>query len=246
MATYLVVADETATGDTLIDRLRDIARRDTDARFALVVPAAPVEHLLTVDETEGRRAAARVAEEAAAAYRAAGLRLERATVGDPSPVASVEEVLRADPACDAVVLSTRPPGKATWLALEAHAHMARDAGRPVIHVVEGAAEGDYGPPVPIPPPETAGQAVAAEAAPADASARAETRTPADAPATEGRRVPWPWIGALMAIYLGVIASLALGENRGYFVLGGVALAVFVVIGGGVWYFDHAAPPARPR
>ena len=47
MSKYLVVAHETATNLALLDKLREIAAKDRTAMFTLIVPATPIEHLLT-------------------------------------------------------------------------------------------------------------------------------------------------------------------------------------------------------
>ena len=106
MASYLVVAHQTATSPELIERAKSIAAGDRDARFALLVPATHATHLLHASSADARftwdddrtYAAARArADEAGERFRSAGLTVERTAVGDASPLLAIEDEMRLRP-----------------------------------------------------------------------------------------------------------------------------------------------------
>jgi hypothetical protein len=219
MANYLVLAQNAATSRELIDEMADIAHRDLAARFTVVVPDAAAEHLLTSDEAEGHRVTTTFAHATEHALRRAHLPIDRVRVGDASPLTAIDDELRTHPRYDAIVLATPRPGPTRWVGMDVHHRAAKHVALPLIHVIAGVGVTEGGS-IPIPPP-----------------------SPSRAAAMESgggreRRAPGWWIGALMVLYLAVIGSLALGVNRGYFVLEGVALVMFTVIVGGLWYSEH--------
>ncbi|MPZ98628.1 MAG: hypothetical protein GEU80_04665 [Dehalococcoidia bacterium] len=215
MARYLVVAHQTATSPLLLERCREIARGDPAAAFTILVPATHVSHALVCDEAETEATARRRAGEAAASFRAAGLRLRDAVTGVDSPVRAVADELRLHPdAHDAVVLSTLGPRTSRWLRLDVPRQVAQQSALPVLHVFEGgddtwAATGDARraiasppPPEPTPPP------------------------PAEVP----RMLAWVShvpIVALLLVHAGVMVALALTIDRGFF---GVEVLVLAFLG----------------
>jgi len=223
MANYLVLAQDAATSPELIGEMSDIAHRDLAAHFTVVVTDAAAEHLLTSDEAEGRRLTSTAADAAEHAMRAAHLPVDRVCVGAPSPLTAIDDELRAHPGYNAVVLATPRPGAARWIGMDVHHRAAKHVALPLIHVVNGVGV-TAGAAMPIPPP-----------APSPSQSPAVVTRGAGARARRGSG--W-WIGALMALYLTVIGSLALGVNRDYFVLEGIALVMFTVIVGGLWYSEH--------
>ena len=136
MARYLVVAHQTAGSAQLVERVGELAKADQDAEFVLLVPATPVEHLLTWVEGEARAIAQRTLEAARAELERAGARVVGGSVGDESPVMAVADELqhrRAD--YDAIVICTFPAGISRWLGLDLPHQVERRFHLPVIHVV---------------------------------------------------------------------------------------------------------------
>lgn len=225
MARYMIVAHQTATSPQLLERLRDIAERDADARFTLLVPETPVAHLLLEDVIESRAAARATAEEAERVMRTADLPLDRVLIGNASPVAAVEDELRVRGDYDAVVVSTLRPGASKWLELDVHHRLQRRLALPVIHVCEGGDGAWAGrskvAEVPIPPP-------------------ARTLAPAAQPrfVPPARASRWPVLIALTVAYLLLTAGLALGVNRAFFLVDAIAIVVFTILLAGVWMMER--------
>jgi hypothetical protein len=139
MARHLIVAHQTAASPELVDRVRQLAERDPQAEFVLLVPATPTSHLLTWEEGEARQLAGRRAREASAALRAAGVEVVDARVGSHSPLEAVGDELRAEPGYAGIVLSTFPPGLSRWLKGDLPNQLRRRYRLPVEHVVAAPA-----------------------------------------------------------------------------------------------------------
>jgi hypothetical protein len=135
MARHLIVAHQTAGSPELVDRVRQLAERDPEAEFVLLVPATPTSHLLTWEEGEARQLAALRAREAGEALRAAGVEVVAARVGSHSPLEAVGDELRAEPGYAGIVLSTFPPGLSRWLKGDLPNQLRRRYRLPVEHVV---------------------------------------------------------------------------------------------------------------
>jgi hypothetical protein len=136
MALYLIVAHQTAASPELVERVRALADRDPEARFALLVPATPHAHLLqTWDETEVREIARRQARAAMDALAAVGVELVSARIGDPAPLLAIDDELREHPGYTGIVLSTFPPGVSRWLRGDLPSRLRRRLTIPVEHVV---------------------------------------------------------------------------------------------------------------
>jgi hypothetical protein len=139
MARHLIVAHQTAASPELVERVRQLAAGDPDAQFVLVVPATPTSHLLTWEEGEARQLAARRAEQASEALRAAGADVVAAKVGCHSPLEAVGDELQASPGYAGIVLSTFPPGLSRWLKGDLPNQLRRRYRLPVEHVVAAPA-----------------------------------------------------------------------------------------------------------
>ena len=135
MARHLIVAHQTAGSPELVDRVRQLAERDPEAEFVLLVPATPTSHLLTWEEGEARQLAALRAREAGEALRAAGVEVVAARVGSHSPLEAIGDELRAEPGYAGIVLSTFPPGLSRWLKGDLPNQLRRRYRLPVEHVV---------------------------------------------------------------------------------------------------------------
>ncbi len=121
----LVVANVTVGSDELLEALKERAGRDS-CRFHLVVPA-------TGHGRGGREAAQERLDAALARMQGAELEVEGA-VGDPDPVAAVNDVWNPK-LYDEIVVSTLPTGASRWLQTDLPHRVERMTGVPVTHVV---------------------------------------------------------------------------------------------------------------
>jgi len=142
MSRYLVVAHQTATSPVLLHCLTGLAADDPKAAFTLLVPATPAAQLLSfyVGREESREIAERRAGEAKALFESEGLNIVRTAVGHSSPLRAIGDVLRRHP-CDAIIISTLPPGISRWLRLDVHTRAERKFNLPVIRVVAQRPQG---------------------------------------------------------------------------------------------------------
>src|SRR5689334_13920252 len=95
MAKYLLVAHQTALSDELLRGAKDLARKDPDARFVLLVPATPVSSMLLWEEGETADVASRRAAAARTRLEAGGLTVVDARAGDQDPVAAIGDEMHA-------------------------------------------------------------------------------------------------------------------------------------------------------
>ena len=119
MATYVLLAHQTALSEALLGGAQAFARQDPAAEFVVLVPATSVGHLLTSEEGETAAVARRRAAEAREWLEARGLRVVEARTGDQDPVQALGDLLRAGGRGYAgLVLATLPPGVSRWLKLD--------------------------------------------------------------------------------------------------------------------------------
>jgi hypothetical protein len=136
MARYLLVAHQTAEGPELVQAAKELAAKDSEAHFTLLVPATPAGDLLTWEEHEAKDIARARAESAAAELKRLGLNLVAFKVGDADPVLAVDDEFLAGNHYETIVISTLPPGISRWVKMDAVSRLERQ--RPnarVIHVV---------------------------------------------------------------------------------------------------------------
>jgi hypothetical protein len=134
----LIVANRTSDSPALLEAVRDRASRGP-ARFHLVVPASPLGlHKLVDPEDHGR-------EEAIANLRAALPALSVAArsevtghVGDPNPVAALEDAVH-EGSYDEIIVSTLNSRVSRWMRLDLPSK-ASHLGLPVTHVSPDAVE----------------------------------------------------------------------------------------------------------
>ena len=218
MGRYLIVAHQTATEPRLVERIARIRREEPAARFALLVPATPVEHLATWETHETEAEARRRGERARTIFAAAGIALEEVLVGDQLPILAIEDELRerAEGYYDGVVLSTLPPGVSRWLALDAHSMAERRLTVPVVHLYEGG--------------EAVWRSRRERASRRGWLTRALSAVGGGSmPSTVRRRLVSPVSAVmfgLLAVYVGAMVTLALAVDRWFFVNDVLALLVF--------------------
>src|SRR5687767_9217953 len=135
MAKILVVANRTAECEELQQALKERAEKGDDPTFTLVVPSA---HGLSkaANPDAGIPEAERHVHNALEKLRADGLQVE-ARIGDPDPIAAVQDAANAD-SYDEVIVSTLPTHLSKWLHLDLPRKAAHATGLPVTHVVGSA------------------------------------------------------------------------------------------------------------
>ena len=130
-ASVLVVANKTAESDELLEALRKRAQ-EGPASFHLVVPATPRGVSWAADMHAGGDAAEHDLEGALERLRAAGLDIE-GEIGDPDPVAAVQDAVNARK-YDEMIVSTLHKTVSKWLKLDLPSKAAHATGLPVTHV----------------------------------------------------------------------------------------------------------------
>jgi hypothetical protein len=140
MATYLLVAHQTAESPEFQQAARDLAAEDAEAEFVLLVPATPVGSLLVWEEGETMEVAERRARSAARLLQKQGLRLVSAQVGDANPLHAIGDELRHGAhRYMAIVISTLPVGASRWLGLDLPSRARRQfPDHKIVHVASSA------------------------------------------------------------------------------------------------------------
>jgi hypothetical protein len=132
VANVLVVANRTAESPELLEALKRRAA-EGDATFSLLVPATPHGVAWAADMHSGGGEAEQHMENAVERMRAEGLQVAAGKVGDPDPVAAVQDEVNFTK-YDEVVVSTLPGGISKWLKLDLPHRVERATGLPVTHV----------------------------------------------------------------------------------------------------------------
>jgi hypothetical protein len=138
-ASVLVVAHRTAATPALLDAVRDRAARG-DARFTLVVPNSPRGLHRVIDPEDMDEQSAREALDQALPLlsEAAGSEVD-GMVGDPNPLAAVEDAVNAGD-FDEIIISTLPHTVSRWLRLDLP-HKVAGLGLPVTTITPSALPG---------------------------------------------------------------------------------------------------------
>jgi hypothetical protein len=132
VANILVVANRTAESPELLEALKRRAA-EGDAVFSLLVPATPHGVAWAADMHSGGGEAEQHMENAVERMRAEGLEVTAGKVGDPDPVAAVQDEVNFTK-YDEIVVSTLPGGISKWLKLDLPHRVERATGLPVTHV----------------------------------------------------------------------------------------------------------------
>jgi hypothetical protein len=135
MSNYLIVAHQTANSPEVIELLQAIGEQEPDARFVLLVPATPVQELRRPVQDDSRSNAERVATRALYALHESGVRLDRVSVGDASPLLAIQQELATHPDYyREIVLCTLPVDFSRWLDLDIPEKVRTTFGLPVTHL----------------------------------------------------------------------------------------------------------------
>jgi GABA permease len=111
----LVVANQTACGDELLDVVRQRVA-DGPCRFTMLVPATPPREHVTWTEGDARSLAKRRLAEAMERMESVGAEVE-GVIGDASPLQAIDDTLIDNPH-DEIILSTLPVGISRWLKMD--------------------------------------------------------------------------------------------------------------------------------
>ncbi len=128
----LVVANRTAESEELLAALTERAAEGPCA-FTLLVPATPHGVAWAADMHSGGEEAEAHKDRAVERMRAAGLEVVEGKVGDPDPVAAVEDAVNFG-SFDEAIVSTLPRHLSKWLKLDLPHRVERVTGLPVRHV----------------------------------------------------------------------------------------------------------------
>lgn len=132
MANVLVVANRTAESPELLEALKQRAAQG-DVEFSLLVPSTPHGVAWAADMHSGGGEAEQHMENAVERMRSEGLQVTAGKVGDPDPVAAVQDEVNFTK-YDEIVVSTLPGGISKWLKLDLPHRVERATGLPVTHV----------------------------------------------------------------------------------------------------------------
>ena len=135
MRKYLVVANQTLGGRHLIEKVHDLASKET-CSFHVLVPSTPPQNHLTWTEGTARSLAEERLDAALQVIRSAGAQAT-GEVGDWRPMNAILDALREQD-FDDVIISTLPHGLSKWLRQDLPHRVSRVIGRPVIHIVAEA------------------------------------------------------------------------------------------------------------
>lgn len=140
MQSVLVVANQTAESDELLAALRERAG-DGDCEFTVLIPATShgLAWALDMQSDRGRTDAEADRDALVERMRGAGLPVSDAIVGDPDPLAAIEDAANAGD-YDELIVSTLPHRVSRWLRLDLAAKAADATGLPVKTVIAGHAK----------------------------------------------------------------------------------------------------------
>ncbi len=133
MKSYLIVANQTLTSQSLADEIT--ARlADGPLRAHVVVPLSPVGGRLTWDEDESRTVAQDRLDDVVKRLRDMGAEAD-GEVGDRDPVMAVRDALRGREV-DEIIVSTLPKGLSRWLGEDVPSRLRNLVAVPVTVVTQ--------------------------------------------------------------------------------------------------------------
>jgi hypothetical protein len=133
----LVIANETAASDSLLDAIRTEAAGE--ARVTVIAPVNEPNQGYVVYEDTRRASAGRRLERTLQALRAAGLSAQGFVVETGPVQAAADALAQLEPKVDEILVSTHEPQRSGWLRRDVVGDIERRAGGvPVKHVVAGA------------------------------------------------------------------------------------------------------------
>ncbi len=226
MTHILVVAHETATSRSLLDRVKQLRTRDPELRLSLLIPETPVNRMLVWEATETRAAAQAALGEAHRMFVAAGIDVASSNVGDADPVLAIKDSIRTSgEPYDAVLLSTLPPGRSRWLRTDTPRRARRSVDIPVLLAIPGDDQAW----------EDSLEALEESQRSGRRLGEAEERAP-------GRIFARPSIWIIVLLMLGYLTGslvLAISVDRGFLLNDAVALVLFTLMLGAIAFEERA-------
>ena len=131
MRSYLIVANQTLTGQALADAMAE-RLADGPVRAHVVVPLTRIGGRLTWDEAASRGAAQERLDDALERLGTLGAEAD-GEIGDPDPVSAVRDAMRGRE-IDEIIVSTLPRGLSRWLGEDVPSRL-RDSVRVPVTVV---------------------------------------------------------------------------------------------------------------
>ena len=137
-ADVLVVANRTAGSPELLEALKERASRG-EVKFHLLVPSTPHGVSWATDMHSGASEAESDVRGCVERMRDAGLDVDDGKVGDPDPVAAVQDAVNFKE-FDEIIVSTLPKHLSKWLRVDLPHRVEHATGKPVTHVTASAAK----------------------------------------------------------------------------------------------------------
>jgi nucleotide-binding universal stress UspA family protein len=134
MQSVLVVANQTAESEELLAALRERAER-SESRFTVLIPATPhgISWAANMFAGKGHEEAEAHRDALVDRLRASGIEVEGTIVGDPDPLAAIQDACNGG-SYDEVIVSTLPHHVSKWLHLDLPRKAAHATGLPVASV----------------------------------------------------------------------------------------------------------------
>ena len=132
-ARVLVVANRTAESPELLNALRERQARGP-CEFTLLVPSTPHGLAWAADPDAGHDAAEHHREAFVEELRTEGLNVADAKLGDPDPLAAIEDECNFHD-YDELIVSTLPLKLSKWLRVDLPRKARAATGLPVTHIV---------------------------------------------------------------------------------------------------------------
>jgi hypothetical protein len=133
MSRVLVVANRTAESPELLEALRARAAQGP-CEFTLLVPSTPHGLAWAANPDAGQEGAERHRQAFVAELREEGLNVADAKVGDPDPLAAIQDECNFS-TYDELIVSTLPLRVSKWLRVDLPRKAGAATGLPVTHVV---------------------------------------------------------------------------------------------------------------
>ena len=133
MASVLVVANRTAESPELLDALR-VRAVHGPCEFTLLVPSTPHGLAWAANPDAGQAGAERHRQAFVDELREEGLNVVEAKVGDPDPLAAIQDECNFGE-YDELIVSTLPLRLSKWLHVDLPRKAGAATGLPVTHVV---------------------------------------------------------------------------------------------------------------
>ena len=140
MRSVLVVANQTAESEDLLEALRERAGQD-ECEFTVLIPATPhgISWAANMFADQGATEAEDHRSALVERLRGAGLEVKDAIVGDPEPLAAVQDACNRG-SYDEVIVSTLPHKVSRWLHLDLPSKVGHATGLPVTSIETTRAE----------------------------------------------------------------------------------------------------------